>query len=177
MWERRYLLALAVLGTLVGHAVAYALPYVDGVGASGVHAYLHVASPLIAVIGAVGLFALVADGLHHGSVPRLGPIICYQVLLFVAQESLEGSAAGRAPSLAAGLSLGVGAVVQVAVATAAVLVVRMITGTLRGLARRPVGWQLTSVRQIDRSAASGRARQFPSLPIVPRAPPLGSVPV
>ncbi len=171
MRPRLTTLALVGLGTLVGHAMAYAVP---GAGAAtdATHGYLRIATLLaipVALVATVVLLRRDGEG-----IPRLVELAGCQIVVYVLQETAERSAMGMSPgSLFADPVLWWGLLAQVTVAALARMSIRISVRLARFLRRllRPEG-RLGVVGALTRVERTGRPRRCMPDPFRTRAPPV-----
>ncbi|MCU1448090.1 MAG: hypothetical protein JWP02_260 [Acidimicrobiales bacterium] len=146
--RRLLLLGAAVTGVVAAHAADYALSFPDParrsheLAASG-HGYWPVALALAVAAGVGAACIAVRRGLGGSSVPArlgIGTLATAQVALFVVVECVERLGAGVDPRpFLHSPQLALGIVLQVAVAGAAVVVLRFVergTRTIAGVLRQ-----------------------------------------
>lgn len=140
-------LVIAAAGVLVGHAFAYALPHTDGHAHDAVHAYLHLATPLLMPLALAAMLRLAAAEARRPGGLRLPGLIGLQAALFCVQEAGERIAVdGSLTALVADPALWSGLAAQAVVAVLVSATVRLTGRALREFASRvPVGRAIPAV--------------------------------
>jgi hypothetical protein len=126
--------AVALCGTLVGHAIAYSLPHEDSLLNTAAHGYLHLAYAAMIPLALVAAFVLIKrDGRNR---PRLRELVACQVVFFLLQETVErGSLGGSPMSLLSEPVLWLGLAAQTAIALGAWLSIGVTIRLVRQLKR------------------------------------------
>lgn len=180
------LFAVAVLGLLVGHALAYVVAFPDPHHRDAVllrtgHAYLPSAVELAIVLGAAGVATALGRALGRGAGPEPGfaslaiRLAGLQVVAFGGQEVAERLAA-HAPigGLLHDPVLAIGVATQLVVAVAGALVLRWLVRITAGIAatfRPRIAWPRPALSFPVGAPTGSAPRTPPRVALAIRAPP------